>query len=265
MTANSSRRRRVAMAALAIGSVAALTAGCTRPGGGVPWRTTTTWQAPPSTDGHGHTDDDHANKTTTTMDMDHGGGGDHGGAPGSDGHHAGFDHAPTEAQKATAKKLILDTRAAVKRAGLTSVAALQRAGYITIHDEMTGTTHYVSPPFHRDNLELNPNAVEAFAVRGGRVVAAMYVLKNGSTRANIPDVAGNWTMWHDHNLPFGSANPMDNAYYQLAFGRGIMRTTAPMLHVWLVQNNCGPFAGTDTTNMTGSCHTEAEPGTGYIY
>src|SRR5689334_11570340 len=75
-----SRRRRVLASAMAIGSVVALTAGCTR--GGLPWRrTTTTMSRPttPTTDGHGHTDDDHAHLTTTTMDMSHGGGGGGGG------------------------------------------------------------------------------------------------------------------------------------------------------------------------------------------
>jgi hypothetical protein len=186
----------VIFAALAIGSVAALAAGCTRPGGGWPRRTTTTQGSTPTTDGHGHTDHDHANLTTTTgrtqttdghghTDDDHanlttttmGGhdGGEHGGA-GGEGHHIGFDHPPTDAQKTVARDLILKTRAAVTRSKLTSELALQAAGYFTIGDAASGTNHYVKPAFHRDSLNLNPEAVEAFAVRGGRVVAAMYVL-----------------------------------------------------------------------------------------
>jgi hypothetical protein len=56
---------------------------------------------------------------------------------------------------------------------------------------------------------------------------------------------------------------MVDGYYQL--GGRYMRQTAPMLHVWVTRNSCGPFAGTDTTNMTGACHPEAEPGTGFLY
>jgi hypothetical protein len=33
--------------------------------------------------------------------------------------------------------------------------------------------------------------------------------------------------------------------------------TAPMLHVWVTSNPCGPFAGTDATQMTGSCVTDS--------
>jgi hypothetical protein len=196
-------------------------------------------------------------RTTTTM-MDHSGGGmNHGGGGGGGGggmDHGGYDHPPTADQQAAARKLIADTRASVQRQGLTTLAAIQRAGYISIGDEMTGTTHYVMPKYHYDGRELDPNAIESFAIRQGRPVAAMYILENGKTMNDIPDVAGNWTMWHLHTLPFRSNNPRTNGYYQL--GGMYTRTTAPMLHVWLVDNPCGPFAGTDTTNMTGSCHPE---------
>jgi hypothetical protein len=262
------RRRRSVGTVLAIGAAGTLlAAGCTRPGGGgSPWtlRPPTTT---PTTDGHGHTDHDHANLTTTTV-MDHGGGGmdhggmDHGGATGS-GHHIGFDHPPTEAQQAAARDLIKRTRDAV-RGRFVTVAQLQAAGYFTIGDALTGTNHFVKPAFHRDATNLNPNAIESFAVRNGRVVAAMYVLTNGSKSADVPDLAGNWTQWHDHTLPFQSANPNLDAYYRL--GGTATRQTAPMLHVWITANACGPFAGTDNMNMTGACHPEAEPTpAGYVY
>ena len=241
------RRRRVLAAALAIGSVAALTAGCSR-GGGTPWRTTTTWGTTPTTDGHGHSDNDHANQTTTTMGdhgMDHGGGG----APGD----------LTPAQIARANKLVADTKASVQRQGLT-VAMLRntnQSGFVSIGDAMTGVEHFVHPARHYDGKEFDPSAIEAFAVKRVNgvetIVAAMYIMENGKTMNDTPDIAGDWTMFHDHVLSFRSSNPRDPGYYQLAFGGGFSRRTAPMLHVWLVDNPCGPFAGTDTRNMTGSC------------
>jgi hypothetical protein len=211
----------------------------------MPWRTTTTtWGTTPTTDGHGHSDNDHANNTTTTMG-DHGGGGgmDHGGggAPGN----------LTPAQIAKANKLVADTRAAVVRNGENTVAGLRAKGFFSIGDEMTGTTHYVNRPRHYDGRELDPNAVEAYAVRGGQVIAAMYILENGKTQRDVPEIAGDWTMWHDHTLPFQSNDPKVDGYYKL--GGRYTRLTAPMLHVWLVDNPCGPFAGTDNRNMTGSC------------
>jgi len=237
---------------LAIGAAGALiAAGCTRSGGGI--RTTTTMYMPTTTMG-------------TMPGMDHGGGGpdemDHGGATGG-GAHIVYEHAPTAAQQAAAKKFVTDTRAAVKRMGLTTPAALTRAGYFTIGDAATGTNHFVNRPYHYDQYNLDPNHIESFAVRNGRVVAAMYILSNGSTAKDVPDLAGNWTQWHNHTLPFQSNNPMTDAYYRL--GGMYTRLTAPMLHVWVTANSCGPFAGTDTVNMTGACHPEAEPGTGYLY
>jgi hypothetical protein len=249
------RTRRWLAASIAVGSTSLLiAAGCTQPGTGTPRPTTPTWAPPttspttPTTDGHGHTDDDHANMTTTTMGGGHDDGGDH-------GHGGGHDADPTPAQIARAEKLVADTKAAVQRQGLNSVAGLRRAGFFSIGDEMTGTTHYVHNQRHYDGRELDPEAIEAFAVRRVNgvetVIAAMYILENGKTMADVPDIAGNWTVWHDHNLPFQSNNPREDAYYKL--GGRYMRQTAPMLHVWLVDNPCGPFAGTDTRNMTGSC------------
>jgi hypothetical protein len=246
-----SRARRALGTTLAIGAAGTLlAAGCTRPGGGTPWPTT-----PPTT----------PTTTPTSMPgMDHGDGGmDHGDGATGEGHHIGYDHAPTAAQQAAAKKFVTDTRAAVRRMGLTTPAALTRAGYFTIGDAATGTNHFVMNKYHYDSFNLDPNHVEAFAVRNGRVVAAMYILSNGSTAKEIPDLAGNWTQWHNHTLPFRSNIPTSDDYYRL--GGRYTRVTAPMLHVWVTANSCGPFTGTDNMNMTGSCHPEAEPGTGYLY
>jgi hypothetical protein len=190
--------------------------------------------------------------------MDHGGGGGHGGPSGEhSGGHFGYDHPPTAAQKAKAFELVNDTRAAARARGFTSRAALERAGYFSIGDEMTGTTHMVHKGYHMDGCQLDPYKVEAYAIRQGRIVAAMYVQENGARPESIPDIAGNWTAWHGHRLPFRSSNPMDNGFYQL--GGRAFRQTGLMLHVWLEYNRCGAFAGTDTTNMTGSCLPEANP------
>jgi len=180
-----------------------------------------------------------------------------GGQPSPGGAMAGMDeparlqHEPCDAQKAAARKLIADTRAGAKRHGQDSLANLKAQGYISIGDEATGTTHYVKPPYHTDQYNLDPDHIEEFAIRGGRVVAAMYILSNGMTMDNMPDIAGNWTMWHAHDLPWQSNNQFVDAYWHL--GGRYWRHTAPMLHVWLEYNKCGPFTGTDGAGMTGSC------------
>jgi hypothetical protein len=182
--------------------------------------------------------------------MDHGGGG---GMPGMPGMHgpARLQHEPCEEQKTAARKLVADTRAAVKRKGQNTLAGLMAQGFFSIGDEATGTTHYTKNALRNDAHNLEPDYVEEFAVRSGRVVAAMYVLGVGMSMDNVPDIAGNWTMWHDHVLNWQSNNPNSPAYYRL--GGLYSRREPPMLHVWLEKNACGPFAGTDAGAMSGSC------------
>jgi hypothetical protein len=64
--------------------------------------------------------------------------------------------------------------------------------------------------------------------------------------ADVPDVAGPLTTWHDHqNLCW------DESGVRLAgvvvngtcTPGGVQRGTSPMLHVWITEHPCGPFAG----------------------
>jgi hypothetical protein len=183
--------------------------------------------------------------------MDHGGSGAT--MPGMPGMHgpARLDHDPCDAQKAAARKLVADTRAAVARMRQNTLAGLMSQGFFSIGDGITGTTHYTKNSVRNDSYNLDPDHVEEYAVRNGRVVAAMYVLGVGMTMDNVPDIAGNWTMWHDHVLTWQSNNPNSPAYYKL--GGMFSRREPPMLHVWLEKNDCGPFAGTDAGAMSGSC------------
>jgi hypothetical protein len=72
----------------------------------------------------------------------------------------------------------------------------------------------------------------------------------------VPDIAGNLTVWHSHdNLCFDVGN---GRLSPPARGGGCSPGTqpgnnAPMLHVWVKPNPCGPFAGTDSKQMNGSC------------
>jgi hypothetical protein len=240
-----SRRRRGLLGAAIVGSAVVVAAGCTNPGGGFPWRTTTTWQAPPSTDGHGHTDDDHANKTSTTMDMDHGGGGadDHsGGGGGHAGHEspARLNHPPTAAQKAWAYKLVRDTAARLQ--GMTKAKA-QALGYQNIRDNQ----HFTNPRFRNDGKEYDPTAIESlvFNIVTGQIEAAMYNLEPTTTMANVKDYAGNWLVYHNHDNLCWPRNQPDK--WQITpCGMGEKRTPVLMAHVWIKDtrdaNRCGVFA-----------------------
>ena len=155
---------------------------------------------------------------------------------------------PAELQRA--KQLIETTRAAVA-AKFPDQAALLAAGYRSIGDGLvTPFDHFIKPEYLQDGRELDPERVESVVLErtpaGWRVASAMYILEAGKTMADAPDVAGDLTVWHDHqNLCW------DRSGVRLAglhvngkcFPGGTLRATPPMLHVWLADHPCGPFAG----------------------
>ena len=156
----------------------------------------------------------------------------------------------TQEQLEAAKRLIEKTRAAVA-ARFPDRAALLAAGYRSIGDGVvTPYDHFIRPDYLTDGRELDPDRVESIVLErtatGWRVASAMYILEAGKTMADVPDVAGELTAWHDHqNLCW------DPSGLRLAgllvngrcFPGGTFRATPPMLHVWLVDHACGPFAG----------------------
>ena len=159
----------------------------------------------------------------------------------------------TEGDLAAARALILATREAVVRS-FPDEEAVVRAGYRSIGDGRRPGTyeHYVHAGYLSDGRELDPDRIESIVLEntgaGKRVASAMYILEMGKTMADVPDVAGPLTVWHDHqNLCW------DDAGIRLAgvllngrcVPRGTFHPTPPMLHVWVQDHPCGPFAGID--------------------
>lgn len=184
-----------------------------------------------------------------------GGGHDHGPIPDR------LDHDPTPEQLEDAEQLIDETKRALAK--YADVDAAVAAGYVSIGDgrRVGGYEHFVNSAHVQDPAILDPETVESLVYEvlpdgGRRLATAMYILPPGSTMDDVPDVAGNLTVWHDHqNLCFAPGT------FRLAGvlvdGKctpgGELRPTSPMLHVWVVDNPCGPFAGTDNRQFTGSC------------
>jgi len=150
-----------------------------------------------------------------------------------------LNHPPTEEQKAAALKWVDDTRKAVKEDGIT-LDYLKAHHYIDIGD----TIHWVKPEYTRDDINLDGHYVEAFAVFGGKPMAAMFIYnpkRLDTTLADVPDIAGNWTIWHTHDLPYKSQDPTSDDFFRLSFS-GKVRHDPPMIHVWFQPNKCGPWA-----------------------
>ena len=127
-----------------------------------------------------------------------------------------------------------------------SVAA---AGYVSIGDAVTGYEHYINVGYLADGIELDPERIESIvftvAPDGTRTLAsAMYILSFGKTMDDVPEIAGELTSWHDHqNLCWEGVRVVGTTDRTGSCERGTFRGTAPMLHVWVTEHECGPFAG----------------------
>lgn len=164
----------------------------------------------------------------------------------------------TEDQRAAATSLIDTTRAAI--AGYGDPAAVEAAGYISIGDAPTGYEHYINVGYIADGIDLDPARVESIvytvAADGTRTLASgMYILGFGSTMADVPDVAGELTTWHDHqNLCWDGPRVVGTTDRTGSCERGTFRPTPPMLHVWVTEHPCGPFAGIEGAHGSGCEH-----------
>ncbi|HUQ63566.1 MAG TPA: hypothetical protein VM121_07425 [Acidimicrobiales bacterium] len=162
---------------------------------------------------------------------------------------ANTDHA-SEKELERAKALIESTRAAARP--FTDKAALTAAGYRSIGDGFPFTTHehFINADYLNDGREVDPNHVESFVLEGtgpgAPVVSAMYILEKGETMDDVPDIGGDVTTWHDHQDLCWDESGVRLAGVLMngrCFPSGTLRPTPPMLHVWLADNKCGPFAG----------------------
>lgn len=179
----------------------------------------------------------------------------------TDGRLAGFDLSGiTPEQQAAAERLIADTAAGVS--GYADTATATAAGFISIGDSITGFEHFVN----YDNLlsagVLEPGAPESLvysvAPDGTRtLVSAMYILPPGQRMADVPDIAGSVTAWHEHlDLCWRGVRVVARSPDATQAGcppGSTLQITPPMLHVWVAPNECGPFAGLEG-HETGTCN-----------
>jgi hypothetical protein len=126
------------------------------------------------------------------------------------------------------------------------------AGYHSIGDGVTGFEHYINWSYINDDKILNPDFPESlvYRVSGGTktLVAAMYMLRPGSTLDDVPDIGGPLTQWHIHDNLCFTADPQAPRVAGLTDANGNCRSPlvklapVPMIHVWIVPQVCGPFA-----------------------
>jgi hypothetical protein len=162
----------------------------------------------------------------------------------------------TPEEQARAENLIAITLARLPQ--FADTAAAEAAGFHSIGDAATGDEHYINWSYVNDDKILDPDYPESlvYQMREGRktLVAAMFMLPDGTTLDGVPDVGGPLTQWHVHNNLCFTDDPVAPT---LAFGGGRgpvvgsddpcspptqKRANVPMIHVWIVPHPCGPFA-----------------------
>jgi hypothetical protein len=122
-------------------------------------------------------------------------------------------------------------------------------GFRTIGDGGTGTEHFINDEFRNDDSYFDPTRPESLVwdtTSGEReLVAAMYMLDAGLPIEDVPDYGGSLMQFHIHNnlcyTPSGQVAGLTNSEGECAPGL-ILPEAAPMVHVWLENQPCGPFS-----------------------
>jgi hypothetical protein len=156
----------------------------------------------------------------------------------------------TPQQQAQAENLVAITLLRLPQFADPAVA--EAAGFRSIGDALTGYEHFLNRQNIADDTILDPDRPESLVYRvenGVRTLeAAMYMLRPGDTLDTVPDIGGDLIQWHVHdNLCFtadaeapqvrGLTRPDGSCAPPLVKGQQI-----PMVHVWTVPHECGPFA-----------------------
>ena len=153
----------------------------------------------------------------------------------------------TPEQQAMAENIVATT---VMRLGKwADPAVAEAAGFRSIGDGFTGHEHFVNAEFRNDDSYLDPDRPESLVYDtsdgGRRLVAAMYMVDEGTALEDVPDYGGALMQWHTHeNLCYdaeGKVRGLTGADGNCAAGL-TKPVPTPMIHVWIEPHPCGPFA-----------------------
>ena len=176
------------------------------------------------------------------------------------------------AQEARAEALVKSTL--VHLPAFADVNAIGALGYSSIGDSSTGYEHYINRTLiDGDEKFLDPTAPESLVFMVDRatgtktLVSAMFIAKTGMAMdaPELADYAGPLITWHAHNNLCWAPNAegrivivgLTDANGNCASGvRG--GGDNPMVHVWIVPHQCGPFAALEGVGAGGAAVPEAE-------
>lgn len=133
-------------------------------------------------------------------------------------------------------------------------ADAEAAGFRSIGDGATGHEHFIQWDWINDDVWLDPDYPESLVYEPQpdgtrRLVSAMYMLPDSYSLDDVPDFGGALMQWHIHSdLCFDVSDPDVPRVGGLTDAEGgctaplVQLDFAPMIHVWITANPCGPFA-----------------------
>ncbi|MEX2292236.1 MAG: hypothetical protein WD691_00495 [Acidimicrobiales bacterium] len=152
----------------------------------------------------------------------------------------------TPQQQARAENLVAIT--VLRLPQFADPATAESMGFVSIGDGALGHEHYLSAANMSDDRILDPDYPESLvydtSVTPKRLAAAMFMMNQGDTLADVPDVGGALTQWHVHdNLCFAGTRVAGVTDAEGRCAPGLAKgAETPMIHVWIESHACGPFA-----------------------
>jgi hypothetical protein len=157
----------------------------------------------------------------------------------------------TDSERALANQLVSDTRAQTARFVDFKTAEAEGYRQVTPFVAGIGPAHFVNPKYVADGKLLDPTHPESLVyektLKGDMILlGAMYLAPKGEG----PTPGGALTHWHSHDnlcaTPAGMITATTDTSGSCPTGTFHTAANQEMLHVWLVDNENGPFA----ENMT---------------
>ena len=157
----------------------------------------------------------------------------------------------TPEQQAAAENLVAFT--VVRLPQWSDFHTAEAAGFHSIGDAATGVEHYIQWSWINDDVTLNPDKPESLVYEPQpdgtkKLVSAMYLLPNSVKLADVPELGGKLTQFHIHNNLCFTKDPVAPRVAGLTDAAGNCPAAlqkfpeAPMIHVWITPQDCGPFS-----------------------
>ena len=162
----------------------------------------------------------------------------------------GFDGVTLQ-QQAAAENLVAVTLAGLPQWADYRVA--EAAGFHSIGDAATGHEHFINWGWINDDVWLDPDHPESLVYApqadGSRtLVSAMFMLPDTMALDEVPNIGGPLMQWHIHDNLCFTKDPVAPKVAGVTSSGGpcregtVMFPPSPMIHVWIVSHQCGPFA-----------------------